>query len=71
MNLHSASQVALVVKGLSAKAGNIRDLGLIPGSGRCPWAWQPTPVFLPGESYEEPGRPQSTAVTESDRTEVT
>ena len=23
-----------------------------PGSGRCPWrrAWQPTPVFLPGES---------------------
>ena len=27
------------------------DLGLIPGLGRFPWrrAWQPTPVFLPGE----------------------
>ena len=27
------------------------DLGLIPGSGRS-WGreWQPTPVFLPGES---------------------
>ena len=35
------------------------DLGLIPGLGRVPsrWAWQPTPVFLPGESpwTEEPG----------------
>ena len=31
---------------------NAGDLGLIPGSGRSPWrrAWQPTPVFLPGES---------------------
>ena len=29
-------------------AYNAGDLGLIPGSGRCPWrrAWQPTPVFL-------------------------
>ena len=34
-------------------AYNAGDLGLIPGSGRCPWrrAWQPTPVFLPGESH--------------------
>ena len=26
---------------------------LIPGSGRFPWrrAWEPTPVFLPGESH--------------------
>ena len=31
-----ASQVALVVKNLSANAGDIRDAGLIPGSGRCP-----------------------------------
>ena len=29
-----ASQVVLVVKNLSAKVGDIRDLGLIPGSGR-------------------------------------
>ena len=47
-----ASQVVLVVKNLPANAGDIRDLGLIPGLGRPPWsqAWQPTPVFLPGES---------------------
>ena len=29
-----ASQVALVVKNLPANAGNIRDVGLIPQSGR-------------------------------------
>ena len=31
-----ASQVALVVKNPSANAGDVRDLGLIPGSGRSP-----------------------------------
>ena len=31
-----ASQVALVVKNLPATAGNARDMGLIPGSGRSP-----------------------------------
>ena len=36
-----------------ASACNAGDLGLIPGSGRFPWRrkWQPTPVFLPGESH--------------------
>ena len=36
-------------------------LGLIPGLRRSP-AWQPTPIFLPGESpwTEEPGGLQST-----------
>ena len=29
-------QVALVVKNLPANAGDIRDIGLIPGSGRSP-----------------------------------
>ena len=31
------------------------DPGLIPGSGRSPWRkkWQPTPVFLPGESHRQ------------------
>jgi len=29
-------QVALVVKNLPANAGDIRDTGLIPGSGRYP-----------------------------------
>ena len=29
------------------------DSGSIPGVGQIPWkrAWQPTPVFLPGESH--------------------
>ena len=51
---------------------------------RCgfdPWAekilwrrtWQPTPVFLPGESpwTEEPGRLQSIGCKEADMTEAT
>ena len=31
-----ASQVVLVVKNLPANAGDIRDVGLIPGLGRSP-----------------------------------
>ena len=48
--LMGASQVVLVVKDLPASAGDIRDPGMIPGE--TPWrrAWQPTPVFLPGEA---------------------
>ena len=57
------SQVALVLKNLPASAGDIRDMGSIPGSGRSPGGGhrQPTPVFLPGEIpwTEEPGRLQS------------
>ena len=47
------SQVILVVKNLPTNAGDVRDTCLIPGSGRFPWRrkWQPTPVFLPGESH--------------------
>ena len=30
----ASSQVALMVKNLPAKAGDLRDVGLIPGSGR-------------------------------------
>ena len=33
---HRTSQVALVVKKPPANAGDIRDAGLIPGSGRSP-----------------------------------
>ena len=49
----SMDQMELVVKKVPAKAGDIRDVGSIPGSGRSPWrrAWQPTPVFLPRESH--------------------
>ena len=46
-------QVVLVVKNPPASAGNVRDVGSIPGSERFPRmrAWQPTPAFLPGESH--------------------
>ena len=30
---------------------NAVDPGLIPGLGRSPGEWQPTPVFLPGECH--------------------
>ena len=46
--LSGGFQVALEVKNLPANAG---DVGLIPGLGRCPGDWQPTPVFLPGKSH--------------------
>ena len=37
---------------LPASAGELRNMGLIPGSGRSPGGGrQTTPVFLPGESY--------------------
>ena len=47
------SQVALVVKNSSATAGDISDVGSTLGFRKIPWrrAWQPTPVFLPGESH--------------------
>ena len=37
----------------SANANNASDLGSIPGLGRFPWSrkWQPTLVFLAGESH--------------------
>ena len=43
----------LSIKNQPANAGDERDAGSISGLGRSPWrrAWQPTPVFLPGESH--------------------
>ena len=48
-----ASQVALVVKNLSANAGDIEDWGFDPWVGKIPWRreWQPIPAFLPGQSH--------------------
>ena len=48
-----ASQVVLVIKNPPTKAGDRRDLSLIPGLERFLWrrAWQPTAVFLPGKSH--------------------
>ena len=44
-----------MVKNLPASAGDTKDEGLIPRSGRFPWrrVWQPSPVFLPGESRDQ------------------
>ena len=38
---------------LPASAGDIKRYGFDPWIRRIPWrrAWQPTPVFLPGESH--------------------
>ena len=51
---YGASQVALVIKNLGANAGDVRNSGSIPGSGRFPWrrTRQPTLVLLPGESMD-------------------
>ena len=45
-----------VAKNLPANAGDTRDTGSIPGSGRfpgVPWnrKWHPTPIFLPGKFH--------------------
>ena len=41
-----------MVKNLPASAGDVRDVGLIPGLGRSPRGGHgnPSPVFLPAES---------------------
>ena len=55
--LEDLPQVAVMVKDPPANAGDIRDMGSIPEVGRFPWrkAWQPTVVFLPGESLQTEG----------------
>ena len=64
-----------MVKNPPAKAGDDKRRGCDPWVGKIPWrrAWQPSPVFLPGES-----RGQSSLVgcspkghKESDTTEAT
>ena len=44
-----------VVKNPPANVGDVRDAGLIPGSGRSPGGGhsKTSPVFLPGESHEQ------------------
>ena len=43
----------LVVKKLPANKGNVKRSGFNLWVGKIPWkkAWQPPPVFLPGESH--------------------
>ena len=63
-----------MVKNLPANAEGLRDAGSIPGSG-IPWrrTWQPTPVFLPGESHGQRNLAGYSPwdQEESDTTEVT
>ena len=42
-----------MVKNPSINTVNVKDAGLIPGSGKISWggAQQPSPVFLPGEFH--------------------
>ena len=44
-----------MVKNLPANAGDNKRYRFDPGWGKIPWrrAWQPTPVFLPGESHRQ------------------
>ena len=44
--------MALVLKNPPASVGDVKRPGFSPWIGKIPWrrAWQPTPVFLPGES---------------------
>ena len=44
MRAKGASQVALVVKNPPAIAGDVRDLGSIPGSGRSPGGGHGNPL---------------------------
>ena len=49
--------MALAVKNPPANAGNIMRPRFKPWIGKMPWsrAWQPTPVFLLGESHGQRG----------------
>ena len=44
--IYRASKVALVVKKLPDNAGDIRDVGLIPGLGRCPGGGHGNPLLF-------------------------
>ena len=53
LHFTSSLQVALVVKNLPANAGDLRDLGSIPGLGRSPEEGHGNPLqySLPGGSH--------------------
>ena len=64
----------LVIKNLPANAGDVRDAGSIPGSGRSPGEGQGNPLqYSCLENPMDPGawRAAVHGVTESDTTEVT
>ena len=54
--------MAVVIKNPPVNAGDIRDMGLIPGSGRCPGEGNDNPLqysCLENPMTEEPGGLQS------------
>ena len=67
--------MVLVLKNPPAKSRDVPDTACNPWAGKIPWrrAWQPPPVFLPGESRGQRSlvgyRPQGQK--EPDMTEVT
>ena len=66
--LLGASQVVLVVKNPPANAGDLRDAGLIPGSGRSLGVGNGNPLqysCLEIPWTEEPGRLQATGSQKS------
>ena len=69
-----ASQVALVVKNSPVNAGDIRDVGLIPGSGRSPGGGHSNPLqnYCLGNPMDRGAWSAIVhRVTKSDMTEVT
>ena len=72
--------MVLVVKNLPANAGDVRDKGLIPGSGRSPggghgnphgYTWQLQGSCLENPTDREPTGCSPQGCKESDTTEVT
>ena len=73
-SLPEMAQVVLVQKNMPANAGDVRDVGLIPGSGRFPGEGNGTPLNILAWRIpwtEEPGGLQSWGRKESDTTEET
>ena len=52
ITITKSTRTSLVAQTVKVSACNAGDPGSIPGAGKIPWRrkWQPTPVFLPGES---------------------
>ena len=74
LHLQRASQAVLVVKNLPANAGDVRDWGSIPGSGRPPGGGHGNPLqYSCLENPTDRGAWRATVhrVTESDTTEAT
>ena len=71
--IHGASQVALVVKNLPTNAGDVRNVGVVPGSGRSPEEGHGNALqysCLENPTDREAWRATVHGCKESDKTEV-